>query len=127
MHTMGDGKNSSMNEIKDHRVVVDGYYYWIIRMNSVDAKARGIENGDLVRAYNQRGSVILCAQVGERVAPGTVHSYESCAVYDPLGKPGLSADRGGCVNILAPAKYMSKYSCGQAHMHTLVMFALMHA
>lgn len=114
MHTMGDGKDSFMNDIKDHRVLVDGYKYWIIRMNSVDAKARGIENGDLVRAFNDRGSVILCAQVGERLQPGTVHSYESCAVYDPLGKPGCSADRGGCVNILTPDRFMSKYACGMA-------------
>ncbi len=103
-----------MQDIKDHRVLVDGHYYWIIRMNSIDAEARGIKDGDLVRAYNQRGSVILSAQVGERVQPGTVHSYESCADYEPLGKPGYSADRAGCVNILAPARYMSKYACGQA-------------
>ena len=71
MHTMGDAKDSFMMDIKDHRVLVDGWYYWIIRMNTVDAEARGIKDGDLVRAYNDRGSVILCAQVGERVQPGT--------------------------------------------------------
>ncbi len=113
-HTMGDGKDSFMNDIKDHRVLVDGHYYWIIRINSVDAAARGIESGDLVRAFNDRGSVIVCAQVGERTQPGTVHTYESCAEYDPLGKPGRSADRGGCMNILSPDRYMSKYASGMA-------------
>lgn len=113
-HTMGDGKDSFMNDIKDHRVLIDGHYYWIIRMNSVDAEARGIKDGDLVRAFNDRGSVILVAQVGERLQPGTVHSYESCAEYNPLGKPGRSADRGGCVNILTPDRFMSKYACGMA-------------
>ena len=113
-HTMGDGKDAYMQDIKDHRVLVDGYYYWIMRLNSKDAAARGIKNGDLIRAYNDRGSVILCAQVGERVQPGTVHSYESCADYHPLGKPGRSADRAGCVNILSPDRYMSKYACGMA-------------
>ena len=49
-HTMGDGKDSFMNDIKDHRVLVDGHYYWIIRLNSKDAAARGIKSGDLVRA-----------------------------------------------------------------------------
>jgi trimethylamine-N-oxide reductase (cytochrome c) len=114
MHTMGDGKDSFMNDIKDHRVMIDGWYYWIIRLNSVDAAARGIKSGDLVRAFNDRGSVILAAQVGERVQPGTVHTYESCAEYAPLGEPGRSADRGGCVNILSPDRYMSKYACGMA-------------
>ncbi len=113
-HTMGDAKDSFMCDIKDHRVLVDGWYYWIIRINSVDAEARGIKDGDLVRAFNDRGSVILCAQVGEKTQPGTVHSYESCAEYAPLGRPGHSADRGGCVNILTPDRYMSKYGCGMA-------------
>jgi trimethylamine-N-oxide reductase (cytochrome c) len=103
-----------MNDIKDHRVLIDGWYYWIIRINSVDAAARGIKNGDLVRAFNDRGSVILAAQIGERTQPGTCHTYESCAVYAPLGKAGHSADRGGCVNILSPDRFMSKYASGMA-------------
>ena len=64
-HTMGDGKDSFMNDIKDHRVLVDGHYYWIIRMNSKDAEARGIKSGDLVRCFNDRGSVI-CGRSGGR-------------------------------------------------------------
>src|SRR6201999_4027601 len=32
-HTQGDGKDSFLNNIADHRVKVEGYYYWIIRMN----------------------------------------------------------------------------------------------
>ena len=79
-HTMGDAKESWMNEVKDHRVLNDdGHYYWIMRVNSSDAAARGIADGDLIRAFNDRGSVILAAQVTERVPPGMVHSYESCA------------------------------------------------
>ena len=56
-----------------------------MRLNTKDAAARGIEDGDLVRAFNDRGEVILAAQITERLAPGTVHSYESCAEYDPIG------------------------------------------
>ena len=102
-HTMGDAKDAGLNEVKDHRVLVDGHYYWIMRMNTKDAEARGIKDGDLIRAYNDRGAVILAAQVTERVPPGTVHSYESCADYLPLGKPGESADIAGCINMLTPA------------------------
>ena len=90
-HTMGDAKDSWMNEVKDHRVLIDGHYYWIMRLNTKDAAARGIKDGDLIRAFNDRGSVILAAQVTERVPSGTVHSYESCADYDPLGEPGRVA------------------------------------
>ncbi len=114
-HTVGDGKDTWINDIKDHRVKKeDGYSYWIIRINSRDAKERGIEEGDLVKAFNDRGEVILAAQITDRVPPGTVHSYESCADYDPEGKPGESADRCGCVNILTPGRYISKNACGQA-------------
>ena len=49
-----------MNEVKDHRVLKeDGHYYWIMRVNAADAKARCIEQGGLIRAFNDRGSVIL--------------------------------------------------------------------
>jgi trimethylamine-N-oxide reductase (cytochrome c) len=109
-HTMGDAKDSFANDIKDHRVLVDGYYYWITRINAQDAIERGIEMHDLVKVYNDRGAVICAAQVTERVPPGTVHSYESSASYDPLGEPGYSPDRGGCVNILTPSRPIIKRS-----------------
>ncbi len=106
-HTMGDSKESWLNEVKDHRVEVDGHRYWIMRMNTKDAEASGIKDGDLIRAYNDRGSVILAAQVGERVPSGTVHSYESCADYLPLGQPGYSPDTSGCVNIMTPKRFIT--------------------
>ena len=119
-HTMGDGKESWMNEVKDHRVLIDGHYYWIMRLNTQDAAARGIKSGDLVRAFNDRGSVILAAQVTERVPPGTVHSYESCAEYEPLGVPGESPDRGGCVNILTNIRLITTYSGGMSNNSCLI-------
>ena len=50
-----------------------------------------------MRAYNDRGSVVLCARVTEKVRPGTAHSFESCADYSPVGAHGHSPDRAGCV------------------------------
>ena len=82
----------------DHRVLVDGRYYWIARLNPPDAAARGVADGDLVRLFNDRGAVVCAARLTERVRPGVVHSYESSAVYEPVGEPGASADLGGCVN-----------------------------
>jgi trimethylamine-N-oxide reductase (cytochrome c) len=109
-HTMGDGKKSWINDIKDHRVQIDGYDYWIVRMNPKDAEARGVQRDDLVKVYNDRGAVICTAQLTERVPPGTVHSYEGSAVYDPIGEPGKSMDRGGCMNILTPSRSIIKKS-----------------
>ncbi|MDR1797460.1 MAG: molybdopterin-dependent oxidoreductase [Clostridiales Family XIII bacterium] len=119
-HTHSDGKDGFMIDIKDHRVEVDGFYYWIIRINSKDAEARGIKDGDLVKAFNDRGEVILCAQVTERLAQGTAHSYMASAEYKPIGTPGDSPDRGGCVNILSPKEYLSKTACGMATTHSLI-------
>ncbi|HEY9182311.1 MAG TPA: molybdopterin dinucleotide binding domain-containing protein, partial [Gammaproteobacteria bacterium] len=103
-HTQMDGKDSFLNDIPDHRVLVDGYYYWVMRIHPDDAKARGIRDNDLVRLYNERGAVICAAKLTHRMLKGVVHSYASSGVYDPVGEPGKSADRGGCVNLLSSKK-----------------------
>lgn len=119
-HTMGDGKDAFQNDIKDHRTMINGHEYWIFRLNKKDAADRGIKDGDILKAYNERGSVLFAAQVTERVPAGTCHCYESCAEYQPLGIPGESTDRGGCINILTPGRFMSKYASGMATEHCLV-------
>ena len=114
-HTMGDCKESWMNEIKDHRILKeDGHYYWIMRLSPKDAEARGVRNGDLIRAFNDRGEVILAAQITERIRPGTVHSYESCGDYQPLGEPGASPDQAGCVNLLTSSRFLTPTSTAMA-------------
>jgi trimethylamine-N-oxide reductase (cytochrome c) len=74
---------------------------------------RGIQNSDIVKLYNDRGSVLCIAVLTERIKPGIIHSYASSAKYDPLeqGKPG-STDRGGCVNLLTSSKMLSKNAPG---------------
>ena len=119
-HTMFDGKDGFVNDVKDHRVLVDGYYYWIVRINTGDAQRRGIQENDLVKVWNDRGAVICAAQVTERLPPGTVHSYESSAIYDPVGEPGTSADRGGCINLLTPSRMIIEKSHSMAANSCLV-------
>ena len=122
-HTMGDGKRTWINDIKDHRVLIEDYYYWIVRLNPFDAESRGIRENDLVKVFNDRGAVICAARLTGRVAPGTVHSYEGSAVYDPLGEPGASPDRGGCMNILTPGRPIIKKSHSIAANSCLVQIA----
>jgi trimethylamine-N-oxide reductase (cytochrome c) len=95
-------------------MLIDGYYYWIARINTADAEARRIRNGELVRLYNDRGSVICAAYVTERLRPGVVQAYESSAKYDPIGEPGKSTDRGGCVNNLTNQRSQSAKSSSMA-------------
>jgi molybdopterin guanine dinucleotide-containing S/N-oxide reductase-like protein len=119
-HTMSDGKESSVNDIPEHRVLIDGYYYWVLRINPHDAAARGIKMHDLLKVYNDRGAVVAAAVITERLPLGVVHSYESSAVYDPVGPPGYSVDRGGCMNILTPKRSIAKKVTGTAANSCLV-------
>ena len=105
-HTQSDGKDAAVNDVRDHRVLIDGRYYWIVRVNPRDAAARGLGQHDLVRVFNDRGAVVCAVRLTERVPAGTVHSYESSAVYEPVGEPGSSPDLGGCMNLLTPSRTM---------------------
>lgn len=113
-HTMGDSKDSCINDISEHRKLIDGYRYWIFRMNPADAQARGVKQDDLIEVYNDRGSVICALEVTERVPQGTVHSYESCADYRTLAEPGRSPEINGCVNTLTPDRFITKNAHGLA-------------
>jgi trimethylamine-N-oxide reductase (cytochrome c) len=123
-HTQGDGKDSFLLNIEDHRVNVDGYYYWIIRLNVDDAAKRGIKKHDLVRVFNDRGAVICAALPTQRLARGVCHGYESSAVYDPIGEPGKSVDRGGCLNLLTPERTQTKTTHSLAGANALVQVEL---
>ena len=114
-HTHHDTRVPWLGDIPANRIFKDGYYWHVTRIHPSDAKARGIEDGDIVKMYNDRGAVLGIAQVTERMKPGVVHSYESSSKYDPLepGKPG-SVERGGCVNQLTPSRMISKNVPGMA-------------
>lgn len=44
----------------------------LVQMNPIDAEARGISTGDVVRVFNDRGEVVLKAEVTEGVRPETM-------------------------------------------------------
>jgi anaerobic selenocysteine-containing dehydrogenase len=44
----------------------------LLEINSADAEARRISNGDKVRVFNPRGEIVLSARVDGRVQPGVV-------------------------------------------------------
>lgn len=67
-----------------------------IWINTEDAKARGIENDDVVQVFNDRGRIELPAKVTPRIAPG-VCSVPQGAWFDP-GSDGI--DHGACTNTL---------------------------
>ena len=68
----------------------------VVWMNPLDAKARGVANGDLVEVFNDRGRIRLPVRVTPRIAPGVL-SVPQGAWYAP-DKNGV--DVGGAVNTL---------------------------
>ena len=66
---------------------------WI---NTSDAAARGITQGDEIEVASEHGATIVPAKVTERIMPGVVCLYQG-GWYEP-GDDGV--DRGGCANVL---------------------------
>jgi molybdopterin guanine dinucleotide-containing S/N-oxide reductase-like protein len=89
----------------------DGYHYQPIWMHPTDAARRGINNGDIVKVFNERGIVLAGAFVTERMIPGSV-SMDHGAKYDPI-VPG-EIDRGGAINTITPRNTTSANVCGMA-------------
>ncbi|MBN1461870.1 MAG: molybdopterin-dependent oxidoreductase [Armatimonadetes bacterium] len=89
----------------------DGYGYQPLWINPVDAVKRGIQHGDIVRIYNERGAVLAGAYVTERIAPDSL-SIDHGARYDPIVVGEL--DRGGAINTITPHNTTSKNTTGMA-------------
>lgn len=89
----------------------DGYLYHPIWIHPDDAASRGIEFGDVVKVYNERGGVLGGAYITERIMPGVL-SCDHGAGYDPI-VPG-ELDRGGAVNTICPHRTTSGNATGIA-------------
>ena len=87
----------------------DGYLYEPLWINPKDAIKRGINFGDIVKIYNERGAVLGGVFVTERVMPGVV-SMDHGARYDPI-VPG-ELDRGGAINTITPHNTTSRNVTG---------------
>ncbi|AMO79864.1 selenate/tellurate reductase subunit YnfE [Obesumbacterium proteus] len=68
---------------------------WI---NPIDAQKRGIQNGDKVRVFNKRGTVVINAKVTPRIMPGV--SAMGQGAWHQADMAGDKVDHGGCINTL---------------------------
>jgi molybdopterin guanine dinucleotide-containing S/N-oxide reductase-like protein len=55
----------------------------LLEINSADAGARGIADGDSVRVFNRRGDILLKARVDSKVQPGVVSAQLNWAKLTP--------------------------------------------
>jgi len=58
----------------------------LLEMNAIDARPRGIADGDRVRAFNRRGDIVLTARVDGAVQPGVVSAKLFWAKLSAGGK-----------------------------------------
>ncbi len=65
--------DDSMNSTFGNRAAVDQETS-ILHLHPSDAAPRGIETGDRVRVFNDRGSLLLKAEIGVMVSPGVARS-----------------------------------------------------
>jgi molybdopterin guanine dinucleotide-containing S/N-oxide reductase-like protein len=103
-------------EITTHKVKGwDGYMYEPVWINPKDAEARGIKDGDIVKMFNERGTVLGGALVWERVMPGVVSSdHGARADMICIDGPDGYLDRGGANNLISPLNGTSKNCRGMA-------------
>ncbi|ATW26807.1 molybdopterin-dependent oxidoreductase [Candidatus Formimonas warabiya] len=88
----------------------DGYLYEPVWIHPLDAKPLGIQDGDIVRIFNDRGSVLGGAYVTERIMPGVIYQDHG-ARLDPIVAGKM--DRGGANNLICPSETTSKNCSGE--------------
>ncbi|HBB90167.1 MAG: hypothetical protein A2X22_00950 [Bacteroidetes bacterium GWF2_49_14] len=86
-----------------------------IFMNAADAKPRNIKDGDRVKVFNERGTIVLPCRVTPRVMPGVVSVPQGA--WSVYGKDGT--DFGGNINTLSSERW-TPLAFGNAQ-HTIMV------
>jgi biotin/methionine sulfoxide reductase len=83
-----------------------------LTLNTDDARARGISDGDVVKVYNDRGAFLAGVIVSDNIRPGVVQ-IATGAWFDPLvhGEPG-SLEKHGNPNVVTQDVGSSSLSQG---------------
>ncbi|NDJ61434.1 MAG: molybdopterin-dependent oxidoreductase [Chloroflexi bacterium] len=72
-----------------------------VTINPKDARERGIEDGDTIRVFNDRGTLQAVCRVTNRIMPGVIDVPQG-AWYSPDAD---GVDVGGCVNTLTSERW----------------------
>jgi anaerobic dimethyl sulfoxide reductase subunit A len=84
-------------------------------INPLDAAARGIRDGGMVRVFNARGALVLPCRLTGRILPGVVDIPQG-AWWRP-DEDG--EDQGGCINVLTSERW-TPFAFGTAQ-HTIMV------
>ncbi|MGX5027828.1 molybdopterin guanine dinucleotide-containing S/N-oxide reductase [Enterobacter asburiae] len=83
-----------------------------ITLNTLDARARGIADGDVVRVWNQRGQVLAGAVVSDGIKPGVICIHQGAWPDLEPAEGGIC--KNGAVNVLTKDLPSSKLGNGCA-------------
>ncbi|WP_431644414.1 molybdopterin guanine dinucleotide-containing S/N-oxide reductase [Enterobacter asburiae] len=83
-----------------------------ITLNTLDAKARGIADGDVVRVWNSRGQVLAGAVVSDGIKPGVICIHQGAWPDLEPAEGGIC--KNGAVNVLTKDLPSSKLGNGCA-------------
>jgi trimethylamine-N-oxide reductase (cytochrome c) len=92
----------------------DGYMYESAWIHPETAAQYGIKTGDIIKIFNERGTVLGGAYVTERVRPGMVRQDHG-ARLDPINTTGPEStwiERGGANNLITPLHVSSPNATG---------------
>ena len=92
----------------------DGYMYEPVWLHPKDAEKRGIKDGDIVKVFNERGTVLGGAIVWERIMPGVVYQDHGARADMIATGPDEYIDRGGANNLISPENGTSQNCWGMA-------------
>ena len=81
----------------NNKIVQEAAHH-VLWINPKDAEERGIENGDDVRVFNDRGEIRIVAKVTPRIIPGVVALPQGA--WHDADMEGDRIDKGGCINTL---------------------------
>ncbi|MDP6175130.1 MAG: molybdopterin dinucleotide binding domain-containing protein [Rhodospirillales bacterium] len=91
-----------------------------IQINPEDAKARGIEEGEIVRVHNERGSCLAGAHISDAIRQG-VAALATGAWFDPADPGDIgSLDKHGNPNMLTRDEGTSQLAQGPVAQSTLM-------
>jgi anaerobic selenocysteine-containing dehydrogenase len=92
----------------------DGYMYEPVWIHPSDAAKRGIKNGDIVKLFNERGTVLGGAIVWDRIMPGVVSQDHGARSDMIAARSDEYIDRGGANNLISPENGTSQNCWGMA-------------
>jgi len=114
-------RHSSYDDVKSLHTYSKVKGYEPITMNPKDAAERGLVEGDIVRVFNDRGSVVCGLLITPEIRPRVVMISEGAWVPVRRSPAGIgSIDRGGCANSLTAQRGTSELAQGPVCHDSLV-------